>query len=188
MARERVSRVSKSGRKPAPREYKPRSGESKSLRPSSGRAAKVEVSVFSLAEAAAEKLGGRDSIGFRVVSDADMAKAVERGFAVKAIAALGKRGVTDEEIANLIIKPRTLSHRREKRQKLTVDESDRAARVARVMALAEKTFANYDKADRWLHRNLNALDGRRPIDLVRTAAGARIVEDILARIAWGAAA
>lgn len=188
MAWERVSRASKSGRKPLPGKRKSRSGASISMRPSSGPAGKAEISVFSLAEAAAENLGGRDSIGFRVVSDADMAKAVERGFAVEAIAALGIRGVTDEEIANLIIKPRTLSHRKEKRQKLTVEESDRAARVARVMALAENAFANQDKANRWLHKNLNSLDGRRPIDLVRTAAGARIVEDILARIAWGAAA
>lgn len=183
MARERVSRASRRSRKPAQRKPTSRVGVRLSM-----RAAKAEASSFSLAEAAAEILGGRESTGFRIVSDADMARAVERGFSVKAIAALGKTGVSDEEIGDLIIKPRTLSHRKEKRQRLTVEESDRAARVARVMALAGKTFANEDKADRWLHKNLNALDGRRPIDLVRTAAGARIVEDILARIAWGAAA
>ncbi len=163
-------------------------GESMSFRTSSGFAAKAKVSVFSLAEAAAEKLGGGDAIGFRVVSDADMASAVERGFSLNVVDALRKSGVTDKEIGALIIKPRTLSHRRDKRQKLTVEESDRAARVARVLALADKTFANRGKAGRWLHKNLSSLDGRRPIDLVRTAAGARIVEDVLTRIAWGAAA
>lgn len=163
-------------------------GESMSFRTSSGPAAKAKISVFSLAEAAAEKLGGGDAIGFRVVSDADMASAVERGFSVQVLDALRESGVTDKEIGALIIKPRTLSHRRDKRQNLTVEESDRAARVARVLALADKTFANQDKAGRWLHKDLSSLDGRRPIDLVRTAAGARIVEDILTRIAWGAAA
>jgi putative toxin-antitoxin system antitoxin component (TIGR02293 family) len=163
-------------------------GESMSFGTSSGPAAKAELSVFSLAEAAAEKLGGGDAIGFRVVSDADMASAVELGFSVNVVDALRKGGVTDKEIGALIIKPRTLSHRREKRQKLTVEESDRAARVARILALADKTFVNKDKAGRWLHKDLSSLDGRRPIDLVRTAAGARIVEDVLTRIAWGAAA
>ena len=56
------------------------------------------------------------------------------------------------------------------------------------MALAERTFANQDKAHRWLHRNLTSLDDRRPIDLIQTTTGTRLVEDILAKIAWGAAA
>ncbi len=188
MAGERVSRASKSGHRPAQREHTLGTGESMSFGRSSGRAAKAKVSVFSLAVAAAEKLVGGDAIGFRVVSDADMASAVERGFSVHVIDALRKSGVTDKEIGALVIKPRTLSHRRDKRQRLTVEESDRAARVARVLALADKTFANQDKARRWLRKNLSSLDGRRPIDLVRTAAGARIVEDVLTRIAWGAAA
>lgn len=143
---------------------------------------------ISLAAAAAKKLGGRDAIGIRVVSDADMAKAVERGFSVRTIKALKLAGITDREIGHLVIKPRTLSHRIAKKQRLTAEESDRAARVARIVALAQRTFANIEKADRWLHTSLNALDGRRPIDLVQTAAGARVAEAILARIAWGAAA
>ena len=70
----------------------------------------------------------------------------------------------------------------------TVEESDRAARVARAMALAGRTFANEDKARRWLHRNLNALGGRTPMECIHTDAGARIVENLLARIHWGAPA
>ena len=56
------------------------------------------------------------------------------------------------------------------------------------MALAEKTFASQEKADRWLHKNLNALEGRTPMELIRTDAGTRIVENLLARISWGAPA
>lgn len=68
------------------------------------------------------------------------------------------------------------------------DESGRAARVARSIALAEQTFANRDKAGRWLRRNLSTLGGRTPMELLRTEAGARVVENLLARIAWGAGA
>ena len=71
---------------------------------------------------------------------------------------------------------------------LTVDESDCAARVARGLVLAERTFDNRDKAHRWLHRRLGSLGGRAPIDLIRTDAGARVVESLLASIAWGAPA
>ena len=69
-----------------------------------------------------------------------------------------------------------------------MDESDCAARVARVLVLAERTFASRDKAYRWMHRSLGSLDGQAPMDLIRTDAGARVVESLLARIAWGAAA
>ena len=148
----------------------------------------VADTTFRLAVATAEQLGGADALGWQVLSDADMAKAVELGFSVNTIDALRKKGVTDQEIGNLIIKPRTLSHRRARRSRLTTEESDRAARLARVMALAGKTFANRDKADRWLHKELSPLNGRRPIDLIRTHAGARVVEDLLMSIAWGAAA
>ena len=123
-----------------------------------------------------------------MTTDADMTKAIEHGFSVRSVDALRKRGVADTEIGHLIIKPRTLSHRKAGNGKLTAEESDRAARVARVVALAERTFANGEKAHRWLHKNLASLDDRRPIDLVRTASGTRLVEDILAKIAWGAAA
>ena len=135
----------------------------------------------------AEQLGGPKTIGRQVRSDADLARAVELGFPTATIDALRKQGVTDRDIAALVIKPRTLSHRRAQRSRLTVEESDRAVRLARVRALAEETFANRRKADLWLHRELSVLDGRRPIDLIRTQVGARIVEDLLASIAWGAA-
>ena len=140
---------------------------------------------FCLAAAAAEHLGGAGTLGRDVHSDADLARAVEIGFPMASLEALAGHGLTREEIGRLIINPRTLSHRRTRGQKLTVEESDRAARVARTVALAERTFANREKARRWLHRKLRALDGRRPIDLVRTHAGALLVEDALTRIAWG---
>ena len=101
----------------------------------------MEKVAFCLAATAAEQLGGADAIGREVHSDADMAVAVDKGFTAKTIDALRSRGVSDHDLDNLIIKPRTLSHRRANRSKLTVEESDRTARVARAIALAEKTFA-----------------------------------------------
>jgi putative toxin-antitoxin system antitoxin component (TIGR02293 family) len=133
-------------------------------------------------------MGGVAGVGREVHSDAAMAEAVAGGFPVNAIDALKRRGVTDAEVGSLIIKPRTLSHRRANGARLTVDESDRAARIARGLVLAERTFASREKAHRWLHRSLGALGGRTPMELIRTDAGARVVENLLARISWGAAA
>ena len=146
----------------------------------------MDLSESSLATAAAEHLGGRKTLGCDVRSDADLARAVEDGLPTECLQALGRHGVSDHEIHVLIINPRTLSHRRHRAQRLTLEESDRAARVARSVALTEWTFGNPEKAHAWLHGELGILGGRRPIDMIRTHAGSRIVENVLARIAWGA--
>lgn len=67
-----------------------------------------------------------------------------------------------------------------------MEPSDQAVRLARLKALAEETFGDSRKAHRWLHQELWALDRRRPIDLAGTEVGARMVESLLANIAWGA--
>ena len=67
-----------------------------------------------------------------------------------------------------------------------MEPSDQAVRLARVTALAEETFGDSRKAHRWLHRELPLLDGRHPIDVARTQTGARMIENLLASIAWGA--
>ena len=140
------------------------------------------------AGAVARILGGRRVLGIRVDSEADIARAVERRISVEAIAALMKQGLSDHEIAHLVIPRRTLSHRQQRKEALTVEESDRAVRVARLLAAAKHTFGGRAKAEQWLRKGLQTLGGRRPLDLARSDAGARVVENLLARIAWGAAA
>jgi putative toxin-antitoxin system antitoxin component (TIGR02293 family) len=79
-------------------------------------------------------------------------------------------------------------HRKERKEPLTVEESDRLVRLARVQALAEDVFGDVVKANRWLRERLGILSGRAPLELAQTDAGARVVEQILAKIDWGAAA
>jgi uncharacterized protein (DUF2384 family) len=54
--------------------------------------------------------------------------------------------------------------------------------------MAEDVFGNAEKANGWLREGLGILDGRAPLDVARTDSGARVVEQILAKIDWGAAA
>jgi putative toxin-antitoxin system antitoxin component (TIGR02293 family) len=60
--------------------------------------------------------------------------------------------------------------------------------VARVQILSEQTFGSEEKADRWLRRPLAELGNESPLAVAETKAGARVVEAILGKIAWGAAA
>ena len=66
-----------------------------------------------------------------------------------------------------------------------VTESDRLYRLARILVLAKHYLGDDAKAMRWLRRSNRALGGRVPIDALDTEIGARAVEAILGRIAYG---
>lgn len=141
-----------------------------------------------IVEALARKLGGAPVLGSAVQSQADLALVVRRRLPLSALKGLSQAGISEQEIERWVIPQRTRRHRAEKNQPLTVDESDRAVRLLRIQTMAEDTFGEVGKANAWLRRPLAALDGETPLALAQTEAGARVVETILARIAWGAAA
>jgi putative toxin-antitoxin system antitoxin component (TIGR02293 family) len=95
---------------------------------------------------------------------------------------------SDREIERFVIPARTRRHRRQRKQPLSIEESDRLVRLARVQALAEDVFGDAEKAGRWLRQGLGILNRQAPLELARTEAGMRVVEQILGRIDWGAAA
>ena len=142
----------------------------------------------SIVEAIHRKLGGNHVLRRQIASDADLAAVVTAGLPIEALHAVRKAGFSDREIDRLVIPSRTRRHREARKEPLTLNESDRLVRLARIQALAEDVFDNPEKANRWLREALGVLDGRTPLELVRTEAGARIVEEILGKIAWGAAA
>ncbi|HKW44547.1 MAG TPA: antitoxin Xre/MbcA/ParS toxin-binding domain-containing protein, partial [Candidatus Eremiobacteraceae bacterium] len=79
---------------------------------------------------------------------------------------------------------RTLEHRTKKRQPLTQDESDKALRIARVVALATTVFEDKKVAQRWL-RDADQFNGKSPLSKSATAAGARQVEELLYQFYYG---
>lgn len=143
---------------------------------------------IALVEEVARKLGGQSVLGTVVRSQADLALAVRRRLPLSALRGLSLAGMSDQEIERFVIPQRTRRHRADKQQPLTVDESDRAVRLLRIQSLAEQTFGDQDKANRWLRRALTELGGETPLVVAQTEAGARVIETILGKIAWGAAA
>ncbi|GHE60914.1 hypothetical protein GCM10019059_20560 [Camelimonas fluminis] len=139
-------------------------------------------------EEVVRKLGGQPVLGRQVRSQADLALAVRGRLPLLALRGLAQAGISEQEIERFVIPQRTRRHRADRQQPLTVDESDRAVRLLRIQTLAEDTFGDRDKASRWLRRPLAALDGEAPLDVAQTEAGARVIETVLAKIAWGAAA
>ena len=139
-------------------------------------------------EEVARKLGGPRVLGRNVYSLADLALAVRRRLPLAALKGLAQAGLTEQEIDRFVIPQRTRRHRASKKQPLTIDESDRAVRLLRIQTVAEDTFGSKEKANIWLRRPLAELGRETPLDSAQTEAGARVIETILAKIAWGAAA
>ena len=101
------------------------------------------------------------------------------------IESLTSHGLSDEEIYTYIVPRRTLVHRKSKREPLTHDESDRAVRIARITSLAEEVFGDDAKAGRWLRKIKERFDGRTPLEVSRTEAVGRLVEEMLLQLDYG---
>jgi putative toxin-antitoxin system antitoxin component (TIGR02293 family) len=130
-------------------------------------------------------LGGKEILDKDVRNEFDLVDAVEGGLPVESIRVIQERGeFSTQEIATYIIARHAYTSRR-RSGRLTPEQSDRVYRVASIMALAEETFQETEKAMHWMRRPNKVFDGRAPLDLIRTEQGARMVEDVLIRIAHG---
>ena len=118
---------------------------------------------------------------------------VRRGLPLGVQAALLEHGLTREEFHAIVISPRTLKHRRARATKgvarhLSSDESDKALRAARILALAEQVFSSRDKAFYWMRKPKTHFDGETPMQMLASEAGARLVEQMLVQVDEGMAA
>ncbi len=119
-------------------------------------------------------------VGLRAVPKSEVAlvATARAGLSPKVLKRLTAVGLRAEDLA-FIIPPRTLSHRLTKGERLTVDESDRALRLARIIAMAEITFGEPAKALAWLRAPKKQFRDACALELIRTEAGARVVEELL---------
>jgi len=119
------------------------------------------------------------------LTETEILRLVEGQLAPAVIKRLMALGLEQAEIDAAIIPRRTLQHRRSRRQKLTVEESDRVLRAIRVLSLAESVYGNRERALAWMRKPHARLDGRAPLSLLNTDTGSRIVEELLVQIDEG---
>lgn len=93
-------------------------------------------------------------------------------------------GFSREELFDLVVPRRTLA-RRLQTGRLSLEESDRAVRLARLTAMAERVFGDFEKAHRWLRKPSRTMAGAVPLALLKTETGAYLVEQTLHRIDYG---
>jgi len=137
-------------------------------------------------QAVVKELGGRQVLGRTLSNDRDLQEAIRQGFPPAVVEELMQAsGLTLKELAeSLDLSARSLQRRR-RSGRLARFESDRIYRLARIVALARQSLGGGDLALRWLKRPNRALGGSAPVAAIDTEVGARQVENVLGRIAYG---
>lgn len=134
-----------------------------------------------------EALGGERTLRRRLKTSQDLGASIRAGFPARSLTVLIDRlGFRAGEASAVLGMPaRTLTRRLHSTARLTPGESDRLARVARVFATAVRALGDEEKARGWLREPNRALAAARPMDLLDTEPGARDVETVLGRLAYG---
>ncbi|MGA6983870.1 MAG: antitoxin Xre/MbcA/ParS toxin-binding domain-containing protein [Candidatus Sulfotelmatobacter sp.] len=137
-------------------------------------------------QAVVKELGGRNILGRNLATPSDLRQAIRDGFPYPVVKELmNSSGLTLNELAEALdLSARSLQRRR-RSGRLARFESDRLYRLARIVALAQESLGDRDGATRWLKRSNRALGGIAPVSAMDTELGARQVEAVLGRIAYG---
>ena len=125
-------------------------------------------------------------LGASVHTVQQLESAVLAGLPKRALELLSTRLYDDRRRASAYkfkVVPQATWKRRVKR--LSVDESERTERVARVLATAEHVWDDRAQAREWMSAPHRELNGKTPLEAARTELGARRVEDVLEKLFFG---
>jgi putative toxin-antitoxin system antitoxin component (TIGR02293 family) len=139
---------------------------------------------------AAELLGGERVLRRALRHPLDLHEALMEGLPGAALVHLVEHLVTLRSRASLEkavgMSLRTLQRRKgDPAQRLSPEQSGRTWQFAEILARATALLGSQEEAEQWLERPALGLDQRRPIDLLATPAGVRLVEDFLTRLEHG---
>ena len=113
-------------------------------------------------------------------------ESVEAGVPVETMTSfVAASGVELKDLYDIVIPARTLKHRRSRKQTLSLEESDKLARLVRVFDQAVAVFGDREKARSWLNKPKKRFEERTPLQMLRTEVGGRMVEEMLGQIDEG---
>jgi putative toxin-antitoxin system antitoxin component (TIGR02293 family) len=125
-------------------------------------------------------------LGLDIQTVSELESAVSAGLPKRSLERLSARLYEDPRVASAYkfkVVPQATWKRRVKR--LSVDESERTERLARVLAHAEYVWDDRERAREWMSKPHRELADRIPLDVARTELGARRVEALLDKLFYG---
>lgn len=125
-------------------------------------------------------------LGASIRTVGELESAVSAGLPKRSLERLSARLHEDRRVASAYkfkVVPQATWKRRAKR--LSVDESERTERLARVLAHAEYVWDDREQAREWMNKPHREMQDRTPLETARTELGARRVEDLLDTLFYG---
>jgi len=133
-------------------------------------------------------LGGRQILGSAIESELEAHELLRRGLPRASVDSLIEklRIIPVVEASEALgVSPRTLQrHKSDPAAALDVQQSGRAWKFAEILAKATRVLGSQDEAEQWLKRPAIGLNQERPLDLLTTPAGVKLVEDYLGRLEY----
>jgi len=138
----------------------------------------------------ADLFGGARVLGHRVTGPLDAHEFIARGLPGEALVHFVERSAILQKPASmekaLGMSLRTFQRRKDAPAKrLSQEQSGRTWKFAEIVAQATTVFGSQAAAEQWLEAPAIGLEQRRPLDLLATPAGTRLVEDHLERMRTG---
>lgn len=130
-------------------------------------------------ERVAQVLGGRAVLQRTVRTWVDLDRLVRDGLPKASLQMVARHAVEEGASAAELVYSVVPSATFKRRDRLSLDESERTERLARVIALAEAAWGDEDQARAFLNRPHPLLEGETPLNVARTELGARRVEQLL---------
>ena len=131
-------------------------------------------------------LGGSKTIKKTVKSDLDYLELSMTGVPKSAIVSVAKYlGLTMKDMADLVnLSPKTLE-RKKPTDLLSESVSSQAIEIAATLAHGIQVFDTLEKFNHWVFKENRALKGKRPINIMNTATGLKMINALLTRIEEG---
>jgi putative toxin-antitoxin system antitoxin component (TIGR02293 family) len=175
-------------------ETRTKDGETKGAGPAARRGAAVRKSAPALkrvgGRSAADMLGGAALLHHRLDTSIDAHELLTEGLPAVAVSHLVETVglLRDEANFSTALGMSWRTHQRKQAnatQRLSREQSGRAWKFAEVLSKATDVFGSQERAEQWLTEPAMALDRHTPLELLNTAAGQELVEDLLTRLDYG---
>ena len=113
---------------------------------------------------------------------------IQQGFPARILREIQRTTFLGPSDIDAYLIDRRTAGRREKAGRLSAEESERVARLLRILELAEETFGEGAAVEQWLRTPKPFLAGASPLQAIRTETGGRILEEELIALQHGFAA
>jgi putative toxin-antitoxin system antitoxin component (TIGR02293 family) len=131
-------------------------------------------------------LGGNRSVPQSITDDLDLIRLSRSGVKKSALKSLSSYlGISMDAMSSLLHTSHRNIQRKDDDELLDVYKSEQAIEVAQAVSKGLEVFGSKENLQQWLHSSNIALGGKKPIDLLDTTFGIRMIYRILGRLEHG---